>query len=160
MATAPTDDFPVLERKNEAMHMDLLSAVVDYGVLGLLAFLSILVVAIVVERVVFYRAVDPIAYATRNELEEALTERLVLVSSVAANAPYVGLLGTVLGIMLTFYGLSLDANADVTKIMAGLALALKATAVGLVVALVAVVSYNLLQRRAKVLLWRWENRHG
>jgi biopolymer transport protein ExbB len=142
------------------MDMEFLSAVVDYGVFGLLAVLSVLVVAIVIERTVFYAALDPLAYELRQDLEEALTARLVLVSSVAANAPYIGLLGTVLGIMLTFYNLSLDANADVTKIMAGLALALKATAFGLVVALVAVVSYNLLRRRARVLLWRWERARG
>lgn len=138
------------------MGLGFLTSVVDYGVLGLLAFASILVVAIAIERVLFYRAFDPAAYASPQELELALSERLVLVSTVAANAPYVGLLGTVLGIMLTFYNLSFDANADVTKIMSGLALALKATAAGLVVALISVIAYNLLQRRAKVLRLLWE----
>ena len=78
----------------------------------------------------------------------------------ASNAPYIGLLGTVLGIMLTFYTLGVDATADTGKIMVGLALALRATAVGLVVALVAVVSYNALLRRAKVMMLEWEIAHG
>ena len=140
--------------------MDFLPALVDFGVLGLLVVASILVVAVAIERAAFYRAFDPAAYETAQELEIALSTRLVIVATVAANAPYVGLLGTVLGIMLTFYRLSFDANADVARIMSGLALALKATALGLVVALVAVVAYNLLQRRARVLKLRWEVRHG
>jgi biopolymer transport protein ExbB len=52
--------------------------------------------------------------------------------------------------------MGLDATADASKIMVGLALALKATAVGLVVALVSVVAYNALQRKAKVMLMQWE----
>jgi biopolymer transport protein ExbB len=49
---------------------------------------------------------------------------------------------------------------DTGKIMAGLALALKATAVGLVVAIPSVVLYNLLLRRAKVLMMKWEIING
>ncbi|MCW2318345.1 biopolymer transport protein ExbB [Rhodoblastus acidophilus] len=142
------------------MGLEFLTGVVDFGVLGLLALLSILVVAVTLERVMFYRAFDNKAYATPQELELALSAHLVAISTVAANAPYIGLLGTVLGIMLTFYNLSFDASADVSKIMAGLGLALKATACGLVVALVAVAAYNLLQRRAKVLKLRWEIARG
>lgn len=84
-----------------------------------------------------------------------------MIASIASNAPYLGLLGTVLGIMLTFYQIGLDAGAmDTGKIMTGLALALKATAVGLVVALVAVALYNALLRKAKVLSLRWEIANG
>ena len=62
--------------------------------------------------------------------------------------------------MLTFYHMGIDASADVSKIMVGLALALKATAIGLVVALVSVVAYNALLRKTKVLLLEWEIAHG
>jgi biopolymer transport protein ExbB len=85
-----------------------------------------------------------------------LTQRLFVVASVASNAPYIGLLGTVLGIMLTFYTLGLDTSIDTSKIMIGLALALKATAAGLIVALVSVVIYNALLRKAKVMMLEWE----
>jgi biopolymer transport protein ExbB len=61
--------------------------------------------------------------------------------------------------MLTFYNLGVDASADVGKIMIGLALALKATAMGLVVALVSVVIYNGLQRKTRVLMLQWEIAH-
>jgi biopolymer transport protein ExbB len=142
------------------MQMEWLSAVVDFGIIGLLIALSVIVVAIGLERLFFYRSVDPKSFANIKALELALTKRLTVVASVASNAPYIGLLGTVLGIMLTFYTLGVDASADVGKIMVGLALALKATAVGLVVALVSVVAYNALLRKTKVLLLEWEIAHG
>ncbi|WP_454916868.1 TonB-system energizer ExbB [Xanthobacter sediminis] len=136
--------------------MDWLKEAIDYGVIGLLLALSVLVVAVVLERAVFYRAVKPHLYTSAKALELDLTKRLVLVASVASNAPYIGLLGTVLGIMLTFASMDLSAGADPGKIMVGLALALKATAAGLVVALVAVVAYNGLVRTAKVKMLKWE----
>ncbi len=133
------------------MEMDWLSGAIDFGVIGLLIALSVIVVAIGLERFFFYRSIDLNSFAGIKALELALTRYLVVVASVASNAPYIGLLGTVLGIMLTFYNMGLDASADTGKIMVGLALALKATAVGLVVALVAVATYNALLRKAKVL---------
>lgn len=142
------------------MDMQWLSAAIDFGVIGLLLALSIVVIAIVIERIVFYRAVDLHSFANIKALELELTRRLTVVASVASNAPYVGLLGTVLGIMLTFYNMGLDASADASKIMVGLALALKATAAGLVVALISVVAYNALLRKAKVMLMQWEIAHG
>jgi biopolymer transport protein ExbB len=142
------------------MQVEWLSAGIDFGIIGLLIALSVIVVAIGFERLFFYRSVDPKSFANIKALELALTKRLTVVASVASNAPYIGLLGTVLGIMLTFYTLGVDASADVGKIMVGLALALKATAVGLVVALVSVVAYNALLRKTKVLLLEWEIAHG
>jgi biopolymer transport protein ExbB len=138
------------------MQMEWVSGAIDFGVIGLLVMLNILVVAVALERLFFYRAVEPERYASVKALELALTQRLVVVASVAANAPYIGLLGTVLGIMLTFYNLGLDASADVGKIMIGLALALKATAAGLVVALISVAAYNALLRKTRVLLLQWQ----
>jgi biopolymer transport protein ExbB len=142
------------------MEMEWLSAAIDFGVIGLLVALSVVAVAIAFERFFFYRSIDLTSFTNIKALELELTRRLVVVASVASNAPYIGLLGTVLGIMLTFYNMGLDASADASKIMIGLALALKATAVGLVVALVSVVAYNALLRRAKVLLLQWEIAHG
>jgi biopolymer transport protein ExbB len=140
--------------------MEWLSAAIDFGVIGLLAALSVIVVAVGLERLFFFRSVEPDSFTNVKALELALTKRLVVVASVASNAPYIGLLGTVLGIMLTFYNMGLDASADVGKIMIGLALALKATALGLIVALVSVVAYNALLRKTKVLLLEWEIAHG
>jgi biopolymer transport protein ExbB len=142
------------------MQMEWLSAAIDYGVLGLLGLLNVIVVAIGLERFFFFRSIDPAAFANVKALELQLTRRLVIIASVASNAPYIGLLGTVLGIMLTFYTLGLDTSIDTSKIMVGLALALKATAAGLVVALISVVIYNGLLRKVRVLLLQWEIAHG
>ena len=88
-----------------------------------------------------------------------LTSKLHVIATVGSNAPYIGLLGTVLGIMLTFYTMGTSGFLDTGKIMMGLSLSLKATAVGLLVAIPSVVMYNFLLRRVKVLLANWEMRH-
>ncbi|GEC17220.1 TonB-system energizer ExbB [Nitrobacter winogradskyi] len=146
------------------MQIAWLSAAIDYGVIGLLLVLSVMVLAIAFERIFFYRTVDLRTFTSIKALELKLTQRLFVVASVASNAPYIGLLGTVLGIMLTFYTLGLDTSIDTGKIMIGLALALKATAAGLIVALISVVIYNALLRKMKVLMLEWEidreNSHG
>lgn len=142
------------------MNMDWLTSAVDYGVIGLLALASVIVVAIGIERALYYRRIDAQRVPDIKSLELTLTGRLVVIASVASNAPYLGLLGTVFGIMLTFYRMGQGAVVDPTQIMVGLALALKATAAGLVVALVAVVLYNALLRKAKVLMLEWEIARG
>ena len=139
--------------------MNELHNIVDYGVLGLLLLLSVTAIALALERFLVYRAVRIETFADRRELELHLTHKLHLIATIGANAPYIGLLGTVLGIMLTFYDIG-TAGFDTTKIMQGLALALKATALGLLVAIPAVTLYNLLLRRCKVLLMQWEIRDG
>ncbi|WP_306547796.1 TonB-system energizer ExbB [Desulfobulbus sp.] len=139
--------------------MDWLHTIIDYGVLGLLLTLSVIALALALERFLVYRAVRIETFADRKELELHLTHKLHLIATIGANAPYIGLLGTVLGIMLTFYDIG-TAGFDTTKIMQGLALALKATALGLLVAIPAVTLYNLLLRRCKVLLMQWEIRDG
>lgn len=138
------------------MLVKFLSDAIDYGIVGILLVLSIVVVSIALERYVFYQNLSITDYRDIKSLELTLTRKLFVIASVGSNAPYVGLLGTVLGIMLTFYNMGADAAMDTGKIMTGLALALKSTAVGLVVALVAVVLYNALLRKVRVLMLEWE----
>ena len=140
--------------------MNHLKELVEYGVLGLLLALSVWAVAIGVSRFLHYRRIDVSAWGKRAELEADLTAGLTAVATVAANAPYIGLLGTVLGIMLTFQTLGLTGDIDVKTIMTGLALALKATAAGLLVAIPCVALNNALRRRVKLLLARWDAHHG
>ena len=83
--------------------MEGLKELVDYGIIGLLIVLSIWAVAVALERWIYFRRVDIRHFHTPQEFEIALTRRLVVIGTVAANAPYIGLLGTVLGIMLTFH---------------------------------------------------------
>ncbi len=140
--------------------MEWLKLVVDYGVVWLLAVLSILSLGITIERNIVYKKIDIVEFPDKKSLELELTKKLHIIATIGSNAPYLGLLGTVLGIMLTFYTMGNEGFMDTGKIMIGLALALKATAVGLIVAIPSVVFYNLLLRRAKVLIMKWEIRNG
>jgi len=140
--------------------MDFLKHAVDYGVIGLLFLLSIWCVAVAVERWLFYRRIDLTQYPNQQVFEIALTRRLVIIGTVAANAPYIGLLGTVLGIMLTFHTMGTTGQMAVNTIMIGLSLALKATAVGLLVAIPCVVMNNILRRRVSELVTLYKVQHG
>jgi biopolymer transport protein ExbB len=140
--------------------MDFLKHAVDYGVIGLLFLLSIWCVAVAVERWLFYRRIDLKQYPNQQVFEIALTRRLVIIGTVAANAPYIGLLGTVLGIMLTFHTMGTTGQMAVNTIMIGLSLALKATAVGLLVAIPCVVMNNILRRRVSELVTLYKVQHG
>ena len=142
------------------MSVKWLLGLVDYGIIGLLAALSVIVVAVALERYALYRKCRIAAFADIKSMELVLTAKLSVIASVGSNAPYLGLLGTVLGIMLTFYNMGQDAAMDTGRIMTGLALALKSTAVGLVVALIAVVIYNALLRKVRVLMLKWEIANG
>ncbi len=130
---------------------------IDYGVLGFLLFLSVVVVAIALERIWFYATMRVSDYEDKRLLEIDLYKRLTLIATIGSNAPYVGLLGTVAGIMVTFS--ELGNSADTQNIMVGLSLALKATAAGLLVAIPSIVFYNLLIRKAEVILTQWDIAH-
>jgi len=140
--------------------MEWLSALIDYGIIGLLAVMSIVAVAVADERYLVLKNIRLEDYPDGKTLEIELTKKLHLIATIGSNAPYIGLLGTVLGIMLTFYTMGREGIMDTGKIMPGLALALKAPAVGLVVAIPSVSFYNFLLRKVKVLLAQWEIRHG
>jgi biopolymer transport protein ExbB len=140
--------------------MEWLKTVVDYGIIGLLIVMSIIAVSIAVERLLVYRKIRLGDFDDKKSLEIELTKKLHVIATIGSNAPYIGLLGTVLGIMLTFYTIGREGLIDTSKIMTGLALALKATAVGLVVAIPSITSYNFLLRKVKVLVAQWEAGNG
>ncbi|MEW5824703.1 MAG: TonB-system energizer ExbB [Pseudomonadota bacterium] len=141
--------------------MDFLKHYLDFFVFGILGLMSFLLVWLVVERYLTLARLRVEDFALEESLNVAMTRNLTAISSIGANAPYVGLLGTVLGILITFYDLSQSGNIDPKAIMLGLALALKATAAGLVVAIPAILFFNALVRRTEVLHARWkEHRAG
>lgn len=76
-------------------------------------------------------------------------KRLNYLATVASNAPFIGLFGTVLGIIRAFNDLSADMSEASGAVMAGIAEALIATAVGLLVAIPAVIAFNVLKARVK-----------
>jgi biopolymer transport protein ExbB len=140
--------------------MEWLKLTVDYGIIGLLICMSIVAVAIAVERFQTYKRINIADFVDKKALELELTNKLHIIATIGSNAPYIGLLGTVLGIMLTFYTMGSQGFMDSGAIMTGLALALKATAMGLVVAIPSTALFNFLLRRVKVLVARWEIENG
>jgi biopolymer transport protein ExbB len=74
---------------------------------------------------------------------------LSLLATIGSNAPFIGLFGTVLGIIKAFHDLSQQTTTGAQTVTAGISEALVATAVGLLVAIPAVVAFNLFQRRVK-----------
>ncbi|MCK4974938.1 MAG: TonB-system energizer ExbB [Sulfurimonas sp.] len=124
----------------------------DYGVMGLLILMSVVTLWLFMERMMFYKSVRIDDYDNRDKLEMDLTDNISVISVIGSNAPYVGLLGTVIGIMLAFYTMGDVGSVDAKKIMVGLALALKATAMGLIVAMPAIVVYTLLLRKVEKIL--------
>ena len=82
--------------------------------------------------------------AQRPELYAGLT----FLGTLGNNAPFIGLLGTVLGVITAFQQLGADAVGSMGNVMSGIAEALVATAVGIVVALPAVAAHNAFQQRA------------
>ena len=136
--------------------IELLKNIVDYGIIGLLGFMSFLSFWLYIERLLFYKNIDIKNYSKKEQLEIDLTNNISIISSFGSNAPYIGLLGTVFGIIVTFYTMGQGDQIDVKTIMSSLALALKATAMGLVVAIPSMMFYNHLGRRIEVLVSLWE----
>ncbi|MBI4797012.1 MAG: MotA/TolQ/ExbB proton channel family protein [Deltaproteobacteria bacterium] len=92
--------------------------------------------------------------AERIRLGQVLEKRLGFLGSLGANAPFIGLFGTVLGIIHAFKDLSLTEGGGGPAVMSGIAEALVATAVGLLVAIPAVMAYNFFHRRLHTILER------
>jgi biopolymer transport protein ExbB len=135
--------------------MDFLKLHLDQLILGTLGAMSFIMLALAVERYLYYRRVKLDKFDHIELLKVALTRNLTTISTVGSNAPYIGLLGTVLGILVTFYDMGQGSKIDVNTIMLGLAMALKATAAGLLVAIPAIIFYNGLLRKVDVLVSRW-----
>lgn len=85
------------------------------------------------------------ALIERPELEKYLN----FLATVGSNAPYVGLFGTVLGIMKAFNDLAQSSEAGQQTVMAGISMALVATAAGLFVAIPAVIFYNYYSKQVR-----------
>jgi biopolymer transport protein ExbB/TolQ len=76
-------------------------------------------------------------------------KRLNFLATLASNAPYIGLFGTVLGIVRSFRDLAANMAEASAAVMAGIAEALIATAVGLLVAIPAVIAFNVFKGKVK-----------
>jgi biopolymer transport protein ExbB len=78
-----------------------------------------------------------------------LNARMVLLTIAISGGPFLGLLGTVVGVMITFAAIAAAGDVNVNAIAPGIAAALVATVAGLVVAIPALFGYNWLLSRVK-----------
>src|SRR6185437_13900343 len=143
-------------------------------VFWLLFALSASSVAVILERLVFFGRHAPEsarfiatvdAAIGRGDYEGAaraligrrsLEARLAFLATLASNAPYVGLFGTVLGIVRAFRNLGTDLAEAHAGVMTALAEALVATAIGLLVAIPAIVAFNAFKNAVKARVTRAE----
>ncbi|MEZ4399610.1 MAG: MotA/TolQ/ExbB proton channel family protein [Kofleriaceae bacterium] len=190
--------------------MNLTQSFVDFALLGaewvmwLLIALSIVSIAIMVDRALWFRGKDgdtagaraDLAKSTTAEARAALARRwredpaiplrvaavglealgggpaaaaeamhgerarwrrdadknLIVLGTLGNNVPFVGLFGTVLGVIKAFDDLKQASTGSEAAVMAGIAEALTATAIGLLVAIPAVVAFNYFSRRLKVVM--------
>jgi biopolymer transport protein ExbB len=98
------------------------------------------------------QAVDEAATSAMIRERLQMERNLAFLGTVGNNAPFVGLFGTVIGIIQAFHHLSLNTQGGAATVMAGISEALVATAIGLLVAIPAVAAFNIFQRRIKVVL--------
>ncbi|MDA3946756.1 MAG: TonB-system energizer ExbB [Helicobacteraceae bacterium] len=138
------------------MNIELLQDALDYGVIGILGLMSFMTVWFWIERLMYYRTIDLAAYKLKEALELDLSNNTSIISSFGSNAPYIGLLGTVFGIIITFYVMGQSGDLDAKSIMTSLALALKATAMGLAVAIPAIFFHTHIVRKMDVMIAKWE----
>lgn len=130
---------------------------IELAIIIILGFMGFLVVLYTFERLFFYNKVDINSYKNADELEIALTKNLTTLYIIYSNAPYIGLLGTVAGIMITFYDMGMAGGIDAKAVMVGMSLALKATAIGLLVAIPTLMIYNAFSRKVDVLMTRYNS---
>lgn len=95
--------------------------------------------------------------ATFNREMDELDAHLPFLASVGSVSPYIGLFGTVWGIMNAFRGLSNVAQATLSQVAPGIAEALVATAIGLFAAIPAVIAYNRFASSVDRLSVRYES---
>lgn len=128
-------------------------------VIYVLVLMSVVMVAIIVERLITIRTIE--ANLTSYEpltLKLLLEKRLGILATFGNNAPFIGLFGTVLGVIKAFHSLGTSTEFGVRVVMTGISEALVATALGLFVAIPSVVAYNYFVRRIKTLLLIYEHK--
>ncbi len=190
--------------------MNLTQAIVDFALLGaewvmwLLVVLSVISIAVMVDRALWFRGRDTGTSAAREQIRLAFASgdvgalartwtaspsialqvaargleavgggaaaaaeamhgervrwrtqgdrNLIVLGTLGNNVPFVGLFGTVLGVIKAFDDLKIKGAEGEDAVMSGIAEALAATAIGLLVAIPAVVAFNYFGRRLKVVL--------
>ncbi len=89
--------------------------------------------------------------ASMTRLQQSLTSRMVMLTIAISGGPFLGLLGTVIGVMITFAAIAQSGDVNVNAIAPGTAAALAATVAGLAVAIPSLFGYNWLNTRIKAI---------
>lgn len=100
--------------------------------------------------------IDKVLDVTIHREVERLESRLLFLASIGSAGPYIGLFGTVWGIMTAFTAIAASKNSSLAVVAPGIAEALFATAIGLFAAIPAVLAYNKLQSEVAKLQSRYE----
>lgn len=122
-------------------------------VLWILIAMSVISLGVIVERwLVFIHIQTYIKTNSVIQIRIILEKRLGILATFGNNAPFIGLFGTVLGVINAFHALSNSNDFKVNTVMGGISEALVATAAGLFVAIPCVIAYNYFVRRIKMIL--------
>ena len=95
-------------------------------------------------------------YKTKGEQKRAMERFLPVLALTASAAPFIGLFGTVWGIMNAFEGIAQSGSTSLASVAPGISEALLATAFGLAAAIPAVVGYNIAQNKIRGLLLQFD----
>ncbi len=95
------------------------------------------------------RAAEESMHANIVAAKTKLEKNTVILGTLGNNTPFIGLFGTIIGIIGAFHALSVNSGQDPTAMMSSIAEALVATGLGLLVAIPAVISYNFINRAIK-----------
>lgn len=98
------------------------------------------------------KGIDAVSEAMNSEKTRVKKDHeqfLIVLGTLGNNAPFIGLLGTVIGIIKAFNDLAEDSQGGAEVVMSGISEALVATAVGLLVAIPAVIGFNYFNRRVR-----------
>ena len=85
--------------------MELLREYLDFAIFGILGLMGFISLWLTIERLIYYRSIDLDKYQHGAHLNIDITRNLTALSIIGSNAPFVGLLGTVVGILITFLSL-------------------------------------------------------
>ena len=118
-------------------------------VLYVLIVMSVVSIAIIIERLMAFSQIEKSIDMDVNNAKIALEKRLGILATFGNNAPFVGLFGTILGVMNSFKSMGSSDGVATKLIMVGISEALVATAMGLLVAIPSVAAYNYFVRRIR-----------
>lgn len=126
-------------------------------VLWILIAMSVISFGVIVERLLVFLSIkSQIKTHTPIQIRITLEKRLGILATFGNNAPFIGLFGTVLGVINAFHALSNGNDFKVNAVMGGISEALVATATGLFVAIPCVIAYNYFVRKIKMTLLEME----